>query len=59
MSPIPKYTSKDKRIPSNYRGISLIYVVSKLYSNVLNKRLMKYLENENSFAEEQNGFRPH
>ena len=59
ISPIPKDTSKDKRIPLNYRGISLISVVSKLYSNVLNIRLMKYLENENIFAEEQNGFRPH
>ena len=59
ISPIPKGTSKDKRMPLNYRGISLISVVSKLYSNVLNNRLMKYLENENIFADEQDGFRPH
>lgn len=31
--------------------------MSKLYSYVLNNRLLQYLENENLLAEEQNGFR--
>ena len=42
ITPIPKDASKDKRIPLNYRGISLLSVVSKLYSSVLNNRLLNY-----------------
>ena len=57
ISPIPKDDTKDKRIPLNYRGISLLSVVSKLYSAVLNNRLLNYMENEHLLAEEQNGFR--
>ena len=57
ISPIPKDSTKDKRIPLNYRGISLLSVVSKLYSAVLNNRFLNYLEDENLLAEEQNGFR--
>ena len=57
IAPIPKDSTKDKRIPLNYRGISLLSVVSKLYSAVLNNRLLGYLEDERLLAEEQNGFR--
>ena len=56
ISPIPKDSTKDKRIPLNYRGISLLSVVSKLYSAVLNNRFLNYLEDESLLAEEQNGF---
>ena len=55
--PIPKAATKDKRIPLNYRGISILSVVSKLYSAVLDNRLLNYLEDEHLLAEEQNGFR--
>ena len=57
ITPIPKDATKDKRIPLNYRGISLLSVVSKLYSAVLNNRLLIYLEDEHLLADEQNGFR--
>ena len=57
ITPIPKDATKDKRIPLNYRGISLLSVLSKLYSAVLNNRLWNYLEDEHFLAEEQNGFR--
>ena len=50
--------TKDKRLPLNYRGISLLSVVSKLYSFVLNKRLLNYLESEDMLVDEQKGFRP-
>ena len=33
-------------------------MVSKLYSSVLNKRLLNYLESEDMLVDEQNGFRP-
>lgn len=53
--PVPKDPTKDKRI-LNYRGISLLSVVGKLYSSVLNNRQLIYLENDRLLAEEQNSF---
>ena len=58
ITPLPKDLTKDKRIPLNYCGISLLSVVSKLYSSILNKRLLTYLDTENMLVDEQNGFRP-
>ena len=57
ISPVPKDSTKDKRVPLNYRGISLLSVIGKMYSSVLNNRLLTYLENNRSLADEQNGFR--
>ena len=41
----------------NYRGISLLSVVAKVFSSILNNRLTDYLENNDILVEEQNGFR--
>jgi len=57
ISPIPKDVSKDKRVPCNYRGISLLCCISKIYSKILNKRLLEYAETNNLLCDEQNGFR--
>ena len=56
ISPIAK-PGKDPRIPTNCRGISLISTVSKIFSTVLNLRLVNYLDKNNVLCEEQNGFR--
>ena len=48
---------KDKTVPLNYRGISLMSTVAKLYSSILNTRLMKYLATVGMLSDEQNGFR--
>ena len=53
IKPIPKGARKDPYIPMNYRGISLISCVGKLYSAVLNDRLVEYLELLNLIADEQ------
>ena len=55
--PLPKSPSNDPRIPLNYRGISLLSAVSKLYTSTLNTRLSKYAEENNLIVTEQNGFR--
>ena len=55
--PILKDPKSDKRVPMNYRGISLLACISKLYTSFLNKRLTGYLENNDILADEQNGFR--
>ena len=57
IAPIPKSSSKDPCVPLNYRGISLLSCVYKLYTSLLNSRLTKYCENNNYLVDEQNGFR--
>ena len=52
-----KNYKNDPRIPLNYKGISLISTVCKLYNNILNKRLISYLDSNNIIEDEQNGFR--
>ncbi len=40
-----------------YHGISLLSTIYKLYAGILNNRLVTYLEDNNIYVEEQNGFR--
>ncbi|CAL4122579.1 unnamed protein product, partial [Meganyctiphanes norvegica] len=42
----------------NYRGITLLSCIGKLFTSVLNSRLYSYLTNENILGNEQAGFRP-
>lgn len=35
IKPVPKTSKSDPRVPLNYRGISLLSTVYKLYSNIL------------------------
>ena len=55
--PIPKSSLNDPRIPLNYRGISLLPVISKLYTSALNIRLNNFAEGNDLIVNEQNGFR--
>ena len=47
-----KQNSED---PGNYRGITVMKLVRKLYSRVINDRLWKYLELNDSLHEVQGG----
>ena len=55
----PIYKDGDKRDPLNYRGITLLSVVSKVYTSILNSRLTMWCEENNIIVEEQGGFRKH
>ena len=55
--PILKDHNSDRRVPLNYRGVSLLTCTSKLYSAFLNKRITTYLDNDDILADEQNRFR--
>ena len=57
ISPIPKCPTKDVNIPLNYRGISLISCVAKLFSAIINSKIVMYCENNQLLCDEQNGFR--
>ncbi len=57
ISPIPKGSMKDPYTPLNYRGISLLSCVYKLYAYVLNARLYSFLEAMDLLDDAQNGFR--
>ena len=51
------YKGGDVNLPKNYRGISLLSVIGKLFTYILNARLVKWAEDENVYYEEQAGFR--
>jgi hypothetical protein len=54
---IPKNASNEPCNPRLHRGISLISCVGKLYSGVINQRLVVYMEMSGLPVDEQNGFR--
>lgn len=55
---VPIHKKGDKRDPSNYRGISLISVIGKLFCSLVNTRLQTWVEANSILSEEQGGFRP-
>ncbi len=57
IKPIPKSASSDLRVPLNYRGISLLSVISKLYTALLSDRVTGFLESGRLLANKQNGLR--
>ena len=55
---IPIYKNKgSNKDPDNYRGITLLSCVGKLFTAVLNSRLTDFLEGVGSIGDEQAGFR--
>ena len=54
---VPIFKEGEKENVDNYRGITLLSVVGKLYTSILNNRISMYLEREKKIVEEQGGFR--
>lgn len=52
-----KLLSKGAPTPSNFRPITLLPVMSKIFTSMLNSRILAYLENNNLLAKTQQGFR--
>ena len=53
----PIHKKGDTTNPDNYRGISLLSCVSKLYTSVINSRLTQWAEDNDVLSEAQAGFR--
>lgn len=53
----PLHKKGDRKDAGNYRGISFVDSVVKVYTNILLNRLHKWLERENILHENQAGFR--
>ena len=51
------HKSGDNFSPENYRGITICSNLAKLYSSILNDRLVKFIENNNLRTKEQIGFK--
>ena len=52
------YKKGDHSLPSNYRGITLTSCLGKLFTSILQTRLLNFLEMHKLLKEEQFGFRP-
>ena len=51
------YKKGDDSDPSNYRGVSLISIVSKVFLGIIYLRIEKFCTSKNLLVEEQGGFR--
>ena len=54
---VPIFKKGKENITDNYRGISLLSLISKCYTSVLNKRLVTWAEENGKLSEAQAGFR--
>ncbi len=52
INPIPKGPNKDRYIPINYRGISLLSCVGKGFSGIINHCIVDYCESNNIYEDE-------
>ncbi len=56
INPISKGANKDPLVALNYRGISLLSCVGKVFSGIINYRIVNYCERNGIYKEEQNEF---
>ena len=54
---VPLHKKGDTNVPDNYRGISLLSILSKVFTHILNARLMLWSEQNGVICEAQAGFR--
>ena len=57
-SPLHVLKKGDNTLLSNYRPISLLPTISKIFERIIYNQLSNYCNDLNLLAEQQNGFRP-
>jgi hypothetical protein len=55
---IEVYKSKDKTNPANYRSISLLPIIAKIFDTLINDQMMTHLTTNNIISPTQYAFRP-
>ena len=55
---VPIHKSGDELDPSNYRGITISNCIGKLFTRIMNTRLLKFIDDENMIKHNQIGFMP-
>ena len=55
---VPLHKDGSLQLPSNYRPITLLSIVGKVYTGVLQDRLLRWSESSGLIVAEQGGFRP-
>ena len=55
---IELYKSKDKTLPINYRPISLLPILAKIFDKIINDQLMTHLLDNNIISPTEYAFRP-
>ena len=53
---VPIFKGGDANMAQNYRGITLINIIAKIYSQILLNRVTKWSEKENKLSQNQFGF---
>ena len=56
---VPVFKKGDRENPENYRGITLLSCLGKIFTSILNNRLNEWGESNGVFCENQFGFRKH
>ena len=54
---VPLYKSKERYLLTNYRPISLVLTISKVFEKIIHHRISRFLEQSNMFYDGQYGFR--
>lgn len=54
---VPIWKRGDKKLRENYRGVTLTSTGYKVYANILNKKLVKELDEKEGWSRTQAGFR--
>ena len=57
LPPFIKDTNEDEHDPNNYRTISLMNTILKIYEGIIHKRLVKFLEGKQWFSNFQAAYR--
>ena len=55
---VPVHNKSSKQIVNNYRPISLLPIIGKIFEKIIFNNLYKYFHNNNLLSDKQSGFRP-